>query len=266
MAKYFVNNIAIVVTDKCNLNCGHCLRGQKQNKDISKEVIDAIFEQVRGVSMLNICGGEPLLALDKIEYLFNKIIENKVYVEFVAITINGTIYNKKFEELLEKMNTYLQETTGGMAFFAISLDEYHLSEMKRLKQNYQKKFFCSKYFWGLRKLDKKLKLFREGNAVNLLESKTIPLRAVKPIICDISDKYESISHIIGPLICINTNGTITEDNTSIKNQDTIYNYGNILTDDLVLALQSSGFKTVKYEWLFNLLSKKEANRYLTYKK
>ncbi len=266
MARYYVDNLGIVITNRCNLNCDHCIRGKKNSQDIKNEVIDEIFNQIVGVGMLNICGGEPLLALDKIEYLFNKIIENKIHVETIAITINGTIYNQRFESLLDKINEYLKARTGGDVFFAVSLDKYHQKEMKRLGLDYNFDFLKSKYFYMFRELDEKLKLFREGNAENLSESETLPLRAVQPMICDLGNKYKSISHIIGPFVCINTNGTITEDNTSIEKQETEYNYGNILKDDLVKTLQAKGFKTFKYEWLYNFFSDREVKRYMTYKK
>ncbi len=266
MARYFVNNLGIFITNKCNLNCDHCLRGKKNDQDIKNEVIDEIFNQIIGVGVLDICGGEPLLALDKIEYLFNKIIEKKIYIQTIAITINGTIYSERCEALFDKINEYLKATSGGNIIFAVSLDKYHQKEMKRLGIDYNYDFLKSKYFLMYRELDEKLKLFREGNAENLSESETLPLRAMPPIICDLGNKYKSISHIIGPYLCINTNGTITEDNTSIEKQEAIYNYGNILNGDLVETLQSKGFKTYKSEALYNLAAERKLKRYMTYNK
>lgn len=41
--KYILNNIAIEVTRKCNAKCSHCMRGESQNIDTTKEIIDSIL-------------------------------------------------------------------------------------------------------------------------------------------------------------------------------------------------------------------------------
>lgn len=68
------------------------------------------------------------------------------------------------------------------------------------------------------------------------------------------------------IITINIDGTITEDNTTYENQQTIYNYGNILTYNLVDSLIDNGAKVVKKEIMYRSLSKKEVNKFLSYNK
>lgn len=80
------------------------------------------------------------------------------------------------------------------------------------------------------------KLFREGNATNLDEKLTIPLKPLPVVMTYVSglkklDIENGVCNI-GPCITVNVNGTITECNASMENQETLYNYGNILTDSI----------------------------------
>lgn len=267
MKNYYVENLGIIITEKCNLNCEHCFRGEKQCRDIEDNVIDAIFEQVKAIDILNICGGEPTMAVDKIEYLFYKMIEKKVLVQNICITINGTIYSAKLIELCRSMNEYIRKRNpkGGIGIY-VSYDKYHLREMKKKNILYQKENFYNPYFAGIRELDDNLKLFREGNAKILDDNLTVPLRSMKNIIIDCRGKSEYITYRIAPFITINIDGTITEDNTTYKNQQTTYNYGNIVKDDLVISLLNNGAKLVTNEIKYQVLSRKEVRKFLSYNK
>ena len=83
MKKIAVANLGLIITKRWNLNCAHCLMGGT-NKVMSDEVIDATLSQFSYIMNLSICGGEPLLALDRMEKIFSYIIENKILVENVS--------------------------------------------------------------------------------------------------------------------------------------------------------------------------------------
>ena len=72
MEKIYVENLAMIITDRCNLDCAHCLRGCKRNIDMSDEIIEATLGQIRSIGNLAINGGEPALVIDKIEKLLNR--------------------------------------------------------------------------------------------------------------------------------------------------------------------------------------------------
>lgn len=267
MNKVYVETLGIIVTEKCNLNCNHCLRGEKQTRSISREVVDALFSQVKAVDILNICGGEPLLAIDEIAYIFNKIIDENIYVRDVFITINGTLYDEEFIKLCAKMDKYIKKIDpDGSVGIGVSYDQYHLDEMLNKGIGYKKENFTNDYYMGVRTLDKKYKVFREGNAENLSREDTLPLRPMKTIIVDYSGDNKIITHRVGPFIAINIDGTITEDNTTYEKQQTIYNYGNILQDDLILCLKNKGAYVTTSEMIYRILCTKEKVKYLTYKK
>ena len=77
MNQVYIQNLAMIVTDNCNLNCAHCMRGKSCNNNMSKEVIKATLSQTKAIGNLNLCGGEPTLALDTIEEIFKYIIHNR---------------------------------------------------------------------------------------------------------------------------------------------------------------------------------------------
>ena len=85
--------LGIEVTRKCNMNCDFCARGQAQNLEISKEIIDKTLDELSDtfIANLRINGGEPLLAQELMIYLLNKIIENNIHVNIISLFTNGTI-------------------------------------------------------------------------------------------------------------------------------------------------------------------------------
>ncbi len=70
----YMNCLAIEMTRHCNMDCKFCGKGQAQNLDISKEIIDKTLDEMEGVYIetLRISGGEPLLKPNLISYLIEK--------------------------------------------------------------------------------------------------------------------------------------------------------------------------------------------------
>ena len=242
MDKVYVQNLAMIITNKCNMNCAHCLRGDKDNTCMSKKVIKATLNQIAGIGNLSICGGEPTLALDVLEYIFDYVIEHSIVVDQVSVTINGTNYSLEFLHLLNYINdyvTYLSEYNN--TIFAISNDKYHIDELKKINLYEQyienvDRYMESFYFYELKEI-KDYKVFREGNALNLDESLTKELIKLDMLI-SYDEKYK-MCHI-GPLIAVNPQGIVTEADGSIENQKTIYNYGNVLEEPLESIVKRNG--------------------------
>ena len=83
--------LAIEMTRRCNLKCKFCAKGEPQDIDISKSVIDKTIDEMEGVfiNTLRVSGGEPLLVPELIEYLLDKIIEKHILVNDIVIFTNG---------------------------------------------------------------------------------------------------------------------------------------------------------------------------------
>lgn len=241
MKKIAVANLGLIITERCNLNCNHCLMGGCTNKVMSDEVIEATLSQFKYIMNLSVCGGEPTLALDRIEKIFSYVIENKIVVDHVSITINGTIYSETFLNLLKYMENGIN-SRGNTLYktnFRISYDKYHIEEIERLNlvEKYVenvKKYRESPYYRGLVQLGKRV--IREGNAVNLDPKITVPFRPYKMMMTYVgnNNKLDILNGFcyIGPFITVNVDGIVTECDASNQHQVELYNYGNVLCDSI----------------------------------
>ena len=108
MQKILLDSLMIELTRKCNLHCAHCYRGNQQDKDINLSALDNLFDQVMYIGDLCLFGGEPLLNLSTIQYIFNKLVENNICIERIAITTNGTICSDDFVELMKSFHNYIR--------------------------------------------------------------------------------------------------------------------------------------------------------------
>lgn len=138
-----IKDLSIEITRRCNQKCKHCMRGEAQNIDISREYIDKLFSEEKLIIMnLNLSGGEPTLNEDIIEYIIDKIINERQLVLSLQMTTNGLIYSKRIIAAFEKFYDYVNnvvknlynyfELTGPYALIRISNDQYH-----RPTTNYQ---------------------------------------------------------------------------------------------------------------------------------
>lgn len=270
MQKYSLEMLGMIITTLCNLDCKHCLHGKKENLRMSDEVIKATLNQIRSINCLTICGGEATLALDRMEYIINYIIKNHIPLKEFTITINGTNYSEELLRLLKEISDYIKLDEIN-AFLGISCDIYHIEEMKKLglfkeyMENIEK-YMESKYFYSLRGITNKL--FREGNAVNLDKSLTVPLKPPQKYITYINKdkKYdENGLCFIGPIVSVNAKGIITECDASDINQETIYNYGSVFETTFEESALNNGATILKQKKYIRACQK-EWKRYNTYKK
>lgn len=104
----YINTISFEITRRCNLNCKWCSKGEPQNFDISKEIIDKTLEEIEDyyINCIRITGGEPFLKPEIIEYLINKIIEKKIKVKMLHLISNATIKNEEIKNSIMKFISY----------------------------------------------------------------------------------------------------------------------------------------------------------------
>ncbi len=102
---YFI----IDVTKRCNFNCIYCFRDLNDNrvidnkvlKDICQFIVNIVNERKLKNVTVQVWGGEPLLAIEKIEYIYN-FFENtnvklKIDIETNGSLITETIAKKLFD-------------------------------------------------------------------------------------------------------------------------------------------------------------------------
>ena len=257
MRKCYVTNLGLILTEKCNLDCSHCMRGKKTNHSISNQVLDVLFDNLYGVHTLSLCGGEITLAIKELEEVVNRIFTYHLPIEYFTTTINGTIYSEEMLRLFQEMNQYIGKKKS-RAYFAISFDSYHIEEIKRLGLENQfydnlRKYQESPYFYMYRFQHRNSKLFREGNAENFDEKYTTSLEKIPYCITYSKNRKFDVENglcNIGPLVCISVDGIVTECDSSNLHQKNKYNYGNILDsslEEIILNQQADILKPKVYE-------------------
>ena len=104
---FILESLALESTRKCNLKCGHCMRGPSQNIDLTNEIIDTFFNNndIKRISNIIFSGGEPTLNPEIIVYTINKIITENIDVCNIAMVTNGQIFNKEIVDAFNRFKT-----------------------------------------------------------------------------------------------------------------------------------------------------------------
>lgn len=131
-SKIALSVLTIEITRRCNIRpiCPHCLRGDPQNIDLSTHVIDNLLEQTDEIGNLCITGGEPLVSLPSLEYLFQKIRLNRVKLSYFSLITNGLICPDSFVELILNIDDYIynqphRNKEKPTVAVCVSQDQYH---------------------------------------------------------------------------------------------------------------------------------------------
>lgn len=115
-------NLTILPTEQCNFRCVYCYEKYNHGKmsvEIADNILKYLAKNARKFSGINVSwfGGEPLLAVDVIEYISKQIIQiSKFYhIPYVAsMTTNGYLLDyETFEKLLELKIFSYQLTIDG---------------------------------------------------------------------------------------------------------------------------------------------------------
>lgn len=125
MQKVNIDYLCLEITRRCNLECAHCLRGNRESKDMSDEVLNNIFLDISSIHELDFGGGEPLLAPNVIEKIVRIIKEKGIRIDIVSFTTNGTVMSKRHIELLRQLKNIADLDVR------LSHDKFHLIEIKR---------------------------------------------------------------------------------------------------------------------------------------
>ncbi len=104
----YVSDLMLEVTRNCTLECEHCLRGDREIKNMSPVVLDAIFKDITHVGRLLLSGGEPLLAIQTLEYLAKLLKDKNIEVEKISIITNGTVLSDRLVRVLKEFKDMSQ--------------------------------------------------------------------------------------------------------------------------------------------------------------
>lgn len=125
----------LIITENCNLKCKYCYVNQS-SKEISYEVIDAAIDFLDNIKndyeIINVelFGGEPLVAFDKVKYYINKIKEKNFNNIYTGLFTNGILLNNK------EISNFLILNKQYIKVINLSLDGCKIShDSTRIKNN-----------------------------------------------------------------------------------------------------------------------------------
>ena len=127
MRKIITPDLGIELTQKCNLNCSHCFRGAARNRNISKEIIEKVFDEIKYIQTLDLSGGEVFLGYEQLKTLLETANQKGTTIESCSMLTNGTIYDGRIYELLD-------EYFGKNYQVGISDDDFHDKSIKRINR------------------------------------------------------------------------------------------------------------------------------------
>lgn len=111
--------ITIAPTLACNFKCSYCFQRHSQEKmtnETAENVYNFVIRNLKNKSSFGVCwyGGEPLLAVDVIEYLSKRFITlcDTMNIAYHAdISSNGYLMNEKTAVLLSELNVNFWQVT-----------------------------------------------------------------------------------------------------------------------------------------------------------
>ena len=113
---YFI----IDVTKKCNFNCLYCFRNLNDNRLITNDKLQDICSYILNITKkrklknvtIQVWGGEPLLAMDKIEFIYNYFKKTNITLK-IDIETNGSLITNKIAKKLFNMNVNVGVSLDG---------------------------------------------------------------------------------------------------------------------------------------------------------
>ncbi len=114
-------NLTIAPTSACNFSCPYCFEKGIKYRTMNNKVVNALVDFISNKSKITNnsvsitwYGGEPLLAIDKIDKIITEIKNRGVKIIYNGIITNGYYLSKKNQEILKKHNIrFIQVTLDG---------------------------------------------------------------------------------------------------------------------------------------------------------
>jgi sulfatase maturation enzyme AslB (radical SAM superfamily) len=115
-----INQLNLILTSKCNLNCLYCYQNAKKSISMDWETvrysIDMLIDSIHGNLVISFLGGEPLLEFGMIqravEYTENNMPTDKE-IEY-GISTNGTLMDREIASFLSKYRFDTQLSFDGL--------------------------------------------------------------------------------------------------------------------------------------------------------
>lgn len=231
-------DLCLELTRRCNMKCCHCLRGEPQNIDMTKEIINRVFEKpLTDVDCIIFTGGEPSLVYPLIDYIREKIQKNNIFCSSFYMATNGKENALPTSVELLKLYADICDINGydpvtisleDFSTVTISFDDYH-EKISTHNENIYK----SLRFYHKDKDSRDAKypgnVIRTGRAINL--EKAIlrdPVPVDEPVIEVFADYM-----LVSDILYISANGNVNFGCDFSYDYFDAHAIGNVLSEPLV---------------------------------
>ncbi len=257
-------HLGIELTQRCNLNCSHCFRGEDRNIDILKSILEKVFEEIKYVQTLDLSGGEVFLGYEQLKMLLEIAKERNVTIKYCSMLTNGTVYDSRIYELLD-------EQFGTNYQVGISDDDFHDKSIRRIYgknendsknpelhplstndvKNNMRKHFLNEHCIGFQRVSNRL--INNGRAVNL----QTPHKDFEAMGYYYSESKPNVL-LVGPMIFIGADGFVSDINSNFDRRKE-QSLGNISERNLSDLILNGGIKIecTDIEEFFLLMEKRE---------
>lgn len=259
--------VEIILTQKCNLACEHCMRGDATNKEITEDVFDAIFDKLFYIDNLSLGGGEISLSPHLIRLLTSSLKKHNTILHGINFSTNGTHVSDEFLDALDELRQYIISCNDKPAFFVcpdpndkhepvyvcFSFDDYHLLSMLNqgitLEQLYDNagKYYNRFSVNAVRcRLSCDVDVYDTGRAKNLNSEESVkkPLPDPSKLVYPYMVSKKAV--ILGGILTFSCDGEVIPPNIEFS-QEKQLSWGNIKTEPLSEIL--SNMSTKKVSWL-----------------
>ncbi len=108
-----INKLVLHITNKCNLKCEYCYAngGNYQSEEsimtveVAKRALDAFFNEMDSIQLVQLFGGEPTLNLPLVRYICEYVSKQNAQSEMktrIGIVTNGTLITDEFIQLVKE--------------------------------------------------------------------------------------------------------------------------------------------------------------------
>lgn len=230
--KYYIDNLVIEVTRKCNMSCAHCLRGDAQKIDIDTAYIDNLLENVVGIDNITFSGGEPSLNIAAIDYTLTACQSKNISVGSFYVVTNGKTNALPLAISCLRWYAYC-DCDENMCGLALSKDVFH-DEISKESENILRglAFFRNDKFTDFNRT----KIINTGRAEMLGGYDKVDVEYHNEELSYFGDEEDGIT--IETMVYLSANGEIRTNCDSAYDDDS-YTIGNLSTDsfEYIVKLQ-----------------------------
>ncbi len=247
-----LQNAEILLTQKCNLHCDHCLRGDATNKTITRDVLDAFFDNIFYIQNLSLGGGEISLEPELIRMVTASLKSSKIIgVGRVNMTTNGTNVTDEFVDALRELTDYVkqgfdEDDMDDLVLIGCSIDDFHLAELQ--KRGYSVEDITNNLAKIKKAIPEAYVDFRQECDVDLIDigraKDLVGVKKVRPALDILTPFYHDEKKnrtYLGGIPCLSTDGEIIPINIPFADEKTM-SYGSVLHHDFIDILSKMRLK------------------------